>query len=155
MRFVTCAVLLILTASLVMALTPVQSITPSESSVRGIVTRGGTSEALPEVQVSLEGAINPETMQRLLSDAASAGITVNPPAGASLSETTQLLISTASSRGLPIQAQGIQNIVTRAVGEQKWPTVMTDRDGSFNFPGVKPGRYPVRAVREGFFGKPV
>jgi len=138
-----------------MALTPVQSITPSESAVRGVVTRGGTNEPLTDVQVSLEGAINPETMQNLLRDAASAGITVNPPAGASLSETTQLLISTAASRGLPIQAQGIQNIVTRAVGEQKWPTVMTDRDGSFSFPGVKPGRYTVRAVREGFFGKPV
>src|SRR6185295_3664035 len=155
MRFAASAALLILTTSWVMALTPVQSITPSESAVRGVVTRGGTNEPLTDVQVSLEGAINPETMQNLLRDAASAGITVNPPAGASLSETTQLLISTAASRGLPIQAQGIQNIVTRAVGEQKWPTVMTDRDGKFSFPGVKPGRYTVRAVREGYFGKPV
>jgi hypothetical protein len=123
--------------------------------VQGIVTRAGTSEPLPEVQISLEGAVSPEAMKSLLSGAASAGIVINPPAGASLSETTQLLISTAAARGLPIQAPGIQNIVTRAVGPQKWPTTITDRDGRFAFSDVNPGRYTVRAVREGFFGKPV
>ena len=124
-------------------------------AVQGIVTRAGTNEPLPEVQVALEGAVTPEAMQSLLTGAASAGIAINPPAGASLSETTQLLTAAAAARGLPIQAQGIQNIVTRAVGTQTWPTTVTDRDGRFTFRGLKPGRYTVRAVREGFFGKPV
>jgi protocatechuate 3,4-dioxygenase beta subunit len=142
--------------SLAMALAPAQGTTsPEPGTVQGAVSRAGTNEPLPEVQLSLEGAVSPETMQTLLRDAASAGLSINPPAGASLSETTQLLISTAAARGLPIQAQGIQNIVTRAVGEQKWPTTISDRDGRFVFPGVRPGRYTVRAVKEGFFGKPV
>ncbi len=155
MRIAICTGVLALMTSLSLALSPAQSSTSVDSQVQGIVTRAGTNEPLPEVQVSLEGAIAPEAMQSLLRDAGTAGISINPPAGASLSETTQLLISTAAARGLPIQAPGIQNLVTRAVGEQKWPTVLTDRDGRFAFPGVKPGRYTVRAVREGFFGKPV
>jgi len=144
--------LFLLMASFAMGQSPV----PREKGiVQGIVMRVGTSEPLPEVQISLEGAVSAEAMKSLLSAAASAGIAINPPAGASLSETTQLLTSTAAARGLPIQAPGIQNIVTRAVGPQTWPTTITDRDGRFTFSDVNPGRYTVRAVREGFFGKPV
>ena len=133
-----------------------QNTTRSENIIiQGTVTRNGTNEPLSEVQVSLEGAVSPEAMQSLLTMAASAGIAINPPAGASLSETTQLLTATAAARGLPIQAPGIQNLVTRAVGTQTWPMALTDRDGRFAFPDVRPGRYTVRAVREGFFGKPV
>src|SRR5437870_1642623 len=121
--------LLALMTSMEVALAPPQGAGPDETgAVQGIVTRAGTNDPLPEVQVSLEGAISPEAMQTLLRDVANAGLVIAPPAGASLSETTQLLISTAAARGLPIQAQGIQNIVTRAVGEQKWPAVTTDRD---------------------------
>jgi protocatechuate 3,4-dioxygenase beta subunit len=123
--------------------------------IQGTVMRAGTNEPLSEVQISLEGAVSQEAQQALLRDAASAGIAINPPAGASLSETTQMMISTAAARGLPIQAPGIQNLVTRAVGIQAWPTTVTDANGKFTFSDVKPGRYTVRAVREGFFGKPV
>jgi protocatechuate 3,4-dioxygenase beta subunit len=123
--------------------------------VQGAVMRGGSNEPLSNVVVSLEGAVSPEAMQSLLSGAASAGIVVTPPSGASLSETTQLMIATAAARGLPIQPQGIQNLVTRAVGTQTWPMVTTDADGKYEFRDVRPGRYTVRAVREGFFGRPV
>ena len=123
--------------------------------VQGTVLRAGTGEPIPNVAVSLEGAVSPEAMQALLTGAASAGIVISPPAGASLSETTQLMIASAAARGLPIQAQGIQNIVTRAVGTQTWPMVTTDTDGRFEFRDIRPGRYTVRAVREGFFGRPV
>src|SRR3954463_10176395 len=118
-------------------------------------TNSGTNEPLPNVVVSLEGAVSPEAMQSLLNGAASAGIVISPPAGASLSEATQSMIATAAARGLPIQAQGIQNLVTRAVGTQTWPMVTTDADGKYEFRDVRPGRYTVRAVREGFFGRPV
>jgi hypothetical protein len=66
-----------------------------------------------------------------------------------------MMIAAAAARGLPIQAQGIQNIVTRAVGTQTCPMVTTDADGKYEFRDVRPGRYTVRAVREGFFGRPV
>src|SRR5207244_2586566 len=36
-----------------------------------------------------------------------------------------------------------------------WPMTVTDRDGRFIFRDLKPGRYTIRSVREGFFGKPV
>jgi protocatechuate 3,4-dioxygenase beta subunit len=146
---------LILVFSSIVLATAQDTTRTNTGMVQGLVTRAGTDEVLPEVQVALEGAVSPEAMQNLLSAAASAGITISPPAGASLSETTQLLISTAAARGLPIQAQGIQNIVTRAVGDQTWPTTLTDRDGRFAFRDLRPGRYTVRAIREGFFGKPV
>src|SRR5438128_918367 len=119
-------------------LTAAQTSTPLQTSVvQGVVVRNGTNEPVPDVQISLEGAVSPEKMQALLRDTASAGISINPPAGASLAETTQMLISTAAARGLPIQAQGIQNLVTRAVGNQTWPTATTDRDGRFTFRDVQ------------------
>lgn len=152
MKSVSCAGLFVLATTLAMA----QNATRTETSVvEGTVTRAGTNEPLPDIQVSLEGAVSAEAMQSLLRDAASAGIAINPPAGASLSETTQLLISGAAARGLPIQAPGIQNLVTRSVGNQTWPTTVTASDGKFTFRDLRPGRYTVRAVREGFFGRPV
>jgi hypothetical protein len=153
MKRTVLSLVLILSAILLAA---AQNTTPMEVGiVQGIVTRAGANEPLAEVQVSLEGAVSPQSMQALLREAASAGLVINPPAGASLSETTQLLISTAAARGLPIQAPGIQNMVTRGVGVQTWPTTVTDGSGRYTFRDVKPGRYTVRAVREGFFGKPV
>jgi hypothetical protein len=145
---------LVIAASIVLA--SAQNTTRIEAGlIQGIVTRAGTNEPISDIQISLEGAVSPEAMQNLVAGAASAGIPITPPAGASLSETTQLMIAAAASRGLPIQAPGIQNIVTRAVGVQNWPTTTTDREGKFLFSDVKPGRYTVRAVREGFFGRPV
>jgi hypothetical protein len=77
--------------------------------VQGTVMRSGTSDPLPNVVVSLEGAVSTEAMQSLLTGAASAGIVISPPAGASLSETTQMMIASAAARGLPIRS-GIQNL---------------------------------------------
>lgn len=128
---------------------------PESGVVQGKVTRLGTDEAIPDVQVSLEGGtVSPELMQGIVSSAATAGLGITPPAGASLSQVTDLLISTAAARGLPVGPPAIQRIVSNAVGPQDSPTVATDRDGSFVFRGVKPGRYTVRATREGYFGKP-
>ena len=150
-RVVLSLVLIVWSTSLIAT----QSSTLLESnSIQGVVTRAGTNDPLGEVQIALEGAVAPETMERLLRDVATAGIVINPPAGASLSETTQLLISSAASRGLPIQAQGIQNLVTRSVGVQTWPTTVTDGSGRFVFRDVKPGRYTVRAIQDGYFGRP-
>ena len=45
-------------------------------------------------------------------------------------------------------------MVNRAVGAQSWPTVTTDSTGQFTFRDIKPGKYTVRAARDGYFGKP-
>ncbi|HET9218678.1 MAG TPA: carboxypeptidase regulatory-like domain-containing protein [Terriglobia bacterium] len=123
--------------------------------VHGRVTRFGGDEAFSAVQITLEGAVNPEAMKTVLNAAAGAGITVTPPQGATAAEVVQLLSNTAAARGLPVGQPAIQNIVNNAVGAQNWPTVMSDGDGRFTFSQVKPGRYTVRATRDGFFGKPV
>ena len=102
--------------------------------VQGVVMRIDSNEPMPGVQVALEGGpADPKAMQSLLSLAAGAGLVITPPPGASLSEATQLLTATAAARGLPIQPQGIQNLVNRAVGDQAWPTVTTDLSGKFTF----------------------
>lgn len=128
---------------------------PEVGIIQGMVTRVGTNEPMSDVQVALEGgAPSPLVMQSVLNLAAGVGIVITPPAGASLSETTQMLVSAAAARGLPVGAQAIQNLVARAVGDQAWPTTATDAGGRFTFRDIKPGRYTVRASRDGYFGKP-
>ena len=119
------------------------------------MTRFGSDDGFSGVQIMLEGAVNPQAMQSVLNSAAGAGITVTPPPGATAAEVIQLLSNTAAARGLPVGPPAIQNLVNNAIGAQDWPTVMSDPDGRFTFPQVKPGRYTVRASRDGYFGKPV
>ncbi|HLQ77413.1 MAG TPA: carboxypeptidase-like regulatory domain-containing protein [Terriglobia bacterium] len=142
-------------ASLLLVLAFQNTAPPEPGIVQGTVTRVGTNEPIADVQVSLEGgAASPQATQSLLNAATAAGIPIAPPQGASLSEITQLITNAAAARGLPLQAQGIQSLVTRAVGTQSWPTVITGQDGKFAFRDIVPGRYTVRATRDGFFGKP-
>jgi hypothetical protein len=152
MRTGSSAALLVLMTSLAIA----QNAAPTETgTVQGVVTRLGTTEPFSGVQIALEGAVNPQAMQAVLNSAAGAGIVVTPPQGATVAEVTQLLTNAAAARGLPIGPPVIQALVNNGVGKQDWPTVMSDRDGRFTFPEVKPGRYTVRAIRDGYFGKPV
>ena len=152
MRIVSSAALLVLMTSL----TTAQNAALTETgTVQGIVTRLGTTEPFSGMQIILEGAVNPQAMQAVLNSAAGAGIVVTPPQGATVAEVTQLLTSAAAARGLPIGPPVIQALVNNGVGKQDWPTVMSDRDGRFTFSDVRPGRYTVRAVRDGYFGKPI
>jgi len=126
-----------------------------QGTIQGRVMRFGGDEPYSGVQITLEGAVSPEAMQTVLNSAAGAGIVVTPPQGATAAEVVQLLSATAAARGLPVGQPAIQNIVNNAIGEQTWPTVMSDADGQFTFAQVKPGRYTIRATRDGYFGKPI
>ncbi len=129
---------------------------PSElGDIQGRVTRLGTDDGFSGVQITLEGAVNPQALQSVLNSAAGAGIVVTPPQGATAAELTQLLSEAAAARGLPVGPPAIQNLVNNGIGTQNWPSVMTDSNGRFSFPGVRPGRYTVRSTRDGYFGKPV
>jgi hypothetical protein len=123
--------------------------------VQGVVTRLGTDEPFSGVQVTLEGGVSARAMQNVLSGAAGAGLVVTPPEGATASEVTQLLVGAAAARGLPIGPPAIQNLVNNAIGKPDWPTAVSDTDGRFVFRDVNPGRYTIRASRDGYFGKPV
>jgi hypothetical protein len=45
-------------------------------------------------------------------------------------------------------------MVNNGIGKQAYPAAVSDTDGRFTFQNVKPGRYTVRATRDGYFGKP-
>ena len=140
--------------SLLISNTSGQSVS-EQGMIQGRVTRFGADEGFSGVQITLEGGVSPQAMQTVLNSAAGAGINVTPPQGATAAEVIQLLSNTAAARGLPIGQPAIQNLVNNAIGTQNWPSVMSDPDGRFAFAQVKPGRYTVRATRDGHFGKPV
>ena len=122
--------------------------------IQGLVTREGSAEPLPNVQITLDsGAVDPQVTQSLLTAAAAQGLVITPTPGATLSETAKALSDAATARGLPFGTAVIQNLVTQLGGTK--PSVLTDRDGKFSFKDLRPGRYTVRAEREGFFGRAV
>ena len=74
------------------ALSATQDALRETGTITGILTRAGTSEPLANVQVTLEGGVvDPKVIQLILNSAATAGIVLTPPPGASLSEITRLM----------------------------------------------------------------
>ena len=68
-------------------------------TIRGVVTRVGTTTPLNGAQVTLQGgAANPQAIQTLVNTAAGQGIVVKPEPGASTSEIIQALSNAAIAR---------------------------------------------------------
>jgi hypothetical protein len=145
--FARCIALLLVLAA--------QNTPPVElGTIQGVVTRTGSTEPISNAEIILEGGVvDQQALQSILRTASNVGIAITPPPGASLSEINQMLIRGAAERGVPLPPAMIQNVVNQAVGGRKWPTTTTDRDGRFVFKDVQPGRYTVRAARDGYFGK--
>jgi hypothetical protein len=128
-----------------------QNSPPAEpGTIHGIVMRAGTTEPLPEAQVTLQGgAADPQALQVLLNTAASQGIVVTPAPGASTSDIIQAMADAAAARGFPLTVANLQSQLASLSGKTP-PTTTTDREGAFTFKDIAPGSYAVRVQKEGF-----
>jgi protocatechuate 3,4-dioxygenase beta subunit len=131
--------------ALILALATPQA-KPSNAVIEGRVLKAGTTEPIPNVQVTLSGP-----------PAAGA-----PPlagnAANELDNRIQSLIATGTAAGVGQAA--IDNAVANArtsagaaAGQQT--SIVTDSSGHFSFKDLSPGKYNLRATRDGFFGPPV
>ena len=131
-----------------------QPVVEAPGTIRGVVTRAGTTTPLEGAQVTLQGgAANPQALQVLLNTAASQGIVVKPEPGATTSQIIQALSDAAIARGFPLTTSNLYTQLSSLSGKTP-PTATTDGDGRFSFKDVSPGAYTVRVQKEGFFGKP-
>jgi hypothetical protein len=130
---------------------------PANSGViEGKVTRPSSPEGVPDVQITLVGpspvagaslsgvytpnaSLTPAMREQInnLINSAPPGIGADVVANAAIRMESQLL-------GLP----------QPAVVQPPQTVVATDRDGAFAFRNLAPGRYQIRAQREGYFGTP-
>ncbi|HET9216902.1 MAG TPA: carboxypeptidase-like regulatory domain-containing protein [Terriglobia bacterium] len=123
-------------------------------AIQGTVTRTDNGEPLAGATVTLQGGnADPQAIQSLLNTAASQGIVVTPPPGASTRDIVQSLANAAQARGIPLTVANIQSQLASFSGRTA-PTAATDGDGRFAFRDVTPGFYTIRVQKEGFFGKP-
>jgi hypothetical protein len=129
--------------------------------IEGRVTRPGGSEGIPDVQITLygPGAVDPVSAIRAL-------YTPNPaltPAmraeiDASINRTNtsypgySIETLVAATRRLEAQLLGLPE--STSVPPISTSTAVSDRDGRFRFRNLAPGRYSIRAEREGYFGAP-
>jgi len=129
---------------------PAQSTEPTV--LQGTVIREGGTEPVPNVQITLESsATDPTKLQLLLNTASANGLVIAPQPGATMSETAKALSDAAVARGLPFGPAAIQNLVNQLGGSNLKTT--TDANGAFAFKDLLPGRYTIRAERDGYFGK--
>jgi hypothetical protein len=133
--------------TVLLLLAPPQAPAQKPVSIEGRVLRTGTTDPIPNVPVTLvkSGANSPnltaaaaatlESLQRLVSD--------NP--GLAQSTIDSLISSQEQALGLPAGSlqPGAQN------------TALTDAAGHFSFANQAPGKFNIRATREGFFGPSV
>jgi hypothetical protein len=151
---------------------PVQS---DGGSVQGVVTRGGTSEGIPGVKITLSGgpvdAISlralaiagqsigfyiPQTAQvsNAAALAAAAAANAPPPTPAQpLAEDRllQMVMDSATSRGLSPGSAPLTVALNNYRDQTAKFKSVTDSGGRFSINGIPPGRYTVRAERDGYF----
>jgi len=127
---------------------------PETGTIRGAITRASNGEAVSGATVTLQGgAVDPQAIQALLSNAAAQGVVVTPAPGATPSEIVQAVASAAQTRGMQLTVANIQSQLTALSGRTA-PTTTTDRDGQYTFASVAPGTYTIRVQKDGYFGKP-
>jgi hypothetical protein len=109
------------------------------ATISGTVTRAGTSEPIPDVNVLItnsrvgpRGQIQAQSLEQQVNAAIAQGRTIPP--------NIQAQLDAERARG------GMSNIQL---------TTKSDRDGRFIVRDLPPGQYTVQVEREGFFGPPL
>ncbi len=103
--------------------------------LEGKVTRPSSPEGIPDVQVTLIGPSPVAT-------AATVGAVNTPNAG-------------LTPAMLELQLLGLPLALGANPAQQPQTAVVTDREGGFSFKNLAPGRYQIRAQRDGYFGTPL
>lgn len=153
----TAAILLIMTLALFITVTHASALPQAADTgtIQGIVTRAGSTEALPEVQIVVLGrgtTPNAGAIQRLVFDATLAGIPLNP--GQLTPDTLDLLqtqMDAAAIRGIE-RVKDFQKVLNDLRGGTSRFVAISDAAGTFTIPNVPAGTYSLRAEREGYFG---
>src|SRR5215471_2584745 len=119
----------------VLALAVQQAPSQSKSNLEGRILHAGSYAPISGVQVTLAGqatSMTPDLAARI-----------------------QNAIDTGNQLGVGQAAidNAVANLQANAGGQQS--SVLTDTSGHFSFKDLAPGRYTIRAAREGYFGPPV
>jgi protocatechuate 3,4-dioxygenase beta subunit len=150
----------------VLTFTTLQTPQVNTGVIEGRVTRVGSSEGISDVQVSLIGpstitssglgglytpntSLTPDMRAQIdqLINSAPPGISLEVVANAAIRMEANLL-------GLPAPALPPPNTTTAAPPPPPQTAVVTNSEGVFAFRNLAPGRYQIRAQREGYFGAP-
>jgi hypothetical protein len=150
----------------VLTFTTLQTPQVNNGVIEGRVTRVGSSEGISDVQVTLIGpstvtssalgglytpntSLTPDMRAQIdqLINSAPPNITLEVVANAAIRMEANLL-------GLPAPALPTPNSTTAAPPPAPQTAVVTNSEGVFAFRNLAPGRYQIRAQREGYFGAP-
>ena len=153
MKILPIVLLIAVSATYLFSQAPTQTL-PQRGIVQGIVTRDGTNDPIPDVQITVGVVGGPGV------------VSVTGPGGEILTMTPengqQLLdaVARGNARGLPQEILDAAQQAARGNspnGTTPPPplTATTDSNGRFTIPGVPAGNVTVRAQLQGYFGPAV
>jgi beta-lactamase regulating signal transducer with metallopeptidase domain len=128
----------------------------AKGSIQGTVTKAGTSEVIPNVQITLSPASIGDSIRALPSLMASRSISMTAPKPDAVVDprSVQSLVTVAGSQGIALSRENAEAALNSLIGNNTL-TAITDGAGHFTIAEVPSGEYIVSARRDGFFGQPV
>jgi protocatechuate 3,4-dioxygenase beta subunit len=164
------AVILIFTLAWSMNAATVQS---DGGAVQGVVTRGGTTEGIAGVKITLSGGpVDAISLRALAIAGQSVGFYIpqngqvpnapaalapnapappTPPQRLEEDRLLQMVMDSATSQGLSPGSAALTVALNNYRDQTAKFKTVTDSGGRFSLNGIPPGRYTVRAERDGYF----